>query len=88
MNTTMSHFPVWNPATMIIPYATLSPEALRGVVEEFVSREGTEYGARDYSLEEKVDQVIAQLRQGEALIDYDPDTRTCHLCPTSERKAP
>ena len=27
----------------------LSPEALRGLVEEFVTREGTEYGASDWA---------------------------------------
>ena len=40
-----------------IPHRQLSAEALRGVVESFVLREGTEYGQRDYSLAEKVAQM-------------------------------
>jgi hypothetical protein len=29
-------------AGLLIPYGELSPEALRGVIEEFVTREGTD----------------------------------------------
>ncbi len=64
---------------MQIPYTELSATALRGVIEEYVSREGTEYGEKEYHLEQKVAQVIAQLRKGEVIIDFDPDTETCHL---------
>ena len=49
---------------MIIPYSSLSPEALRGVVESFVLREGTEYGERDVTLAEKVDAVLGRLPSG------------------------
>lgn len=62
-----------------IPHGELSPGALRGVIESFVLREGTEYGARDYTLDEKVDQVLDQLRRGEARILFDPDTESVTL---------
>ena len=39
-------------------------------------REGTEYGARDFSLDEKVAHVMRQLRRGEAQIVFDPDSGT------------
>jgi uncharacterized protein YheU (UPF0270 family) len=64
---------------MRIPYTALSPESLRGIIEEFVTREGTEYGGRDYSLEEKVTQVLRQLENEEIVIEYDPDSQTCNL---------
>ncbi|MEX0738407.1 MAG: YheU family protein [Pseudohongiella sp.] len=64
---------------MQIPWQRLSTEVLDAVIEEFVSREGTEYGMEDYSLAEKVAQVRLQLQRGEAVIDFDPDTETCHL---------
>ncbi|OFE11816.1 hypothetical protein PHACT_00515 [Pseudohongiella acticola] len=64
---------------MEIPWQRLSDDVLDSVIEEFVSREGTEYGAEDYTLAEKVAQVRLQLRRGEAVIDFDPDTETCHL---------
>ena len=33
---------------VIVPPEALSPSALQGLLEEFVTREGTEYGARDF----------------------------------------
>ena len=58
---------------MEIPHRELSEEALRGVVESFVLIEGTDYGQRDYSIEEKVAAVMRQLDRGEAVIVFDPD---------------
>ena len=55
-----------------IPYEALSLEALRGLVEAFVLREGTEYGEHDVSLEIKVQQVLRQLERGEARVIFDP----------------
>jgi len=64
-----------------IPPAALSPEALRGVVEAFVLREGTDYGAREFSHEEKVAQLLAALERGEARILFDPATESVTLRP-------
>lgn len=61
---------------VVVPYTELSEDALRGVLEAFVLREGTEYGARDFSLEEKVSHVLKQLRRGEAQIVFDPGAET------------
>lgn len=57
-----------------VPPESLSPEALQGVVEAFVLREGTDYGHRDFTLEEKCEAVRRQLRQGVAEIWFDPET--------------
>ena len=62
-----------------IPPSELSPDALRGVVEAFVGREGTDYGAVERSVEEKIDQVIAQLHSGDARIVFDPETETANI---------
>lgn len=56
---------------VIVPHEELSPDALRGVIEAFVLREGTEYGERDVSLDVKVSQVMRQLQRGEAQIVFD-----------------
>jgi len=64
---------------VVIPYAELSEEALRGVLESFVLREGTEYGERDFSLDQKVAQVTRQLQRGEAQIVFDPGTETVDI---------
>ena len=56
---------------MIIDYKALSKEALLGLVEEFITREGSEYGERSYTLEEKTAQVMALLVEQKAFIVFD-----------------
>ena len=60
------------PEPFPVPHDELSPSALRGVIEAFVLREGTEYGERDVPLEDKVRAVRAQLERGEARILFEP----------------
>ena len=57
----------------------LSPSALRGLLEEYVTRDGTDYGRIERSVEEKIEQVRAQLRSGEARIVFDPETETANI---------
>ncbi len=72
---------------IVIPHTSLSPEALRGVIESFVLREGTDYGEREYTLDEKVAHVLAQLERGEAQIEFDPDTETVDIVPAQTAAA-
>jgi uncharacterized protein YheU (UPF0270 family) len=67
---------------VFVPHTDLSPEALRGVVESFVLREGTDYGEREFSLEEKLAHVHRQLERGEAQIVFDPNTETIDIIVT------
>lgn len=62
-----------------IPHTELSADALRGVVEAFVLREGTEYGERDVPLDRKVSDVLRQLDRGEAKIVFDPNTESVDI---------
>jgi uncharacterized protein len=64
---------------MIIPYEKLSGEALRGLIEEFVTREGTDSGYTEKSLDQNVEMVKKQLENGEALIVYDEVTETANI---------
>lgn len=61
---------------MHLPHDQLDPATLRRVVEELVTREGTDYGEQAWSLEEEVEQVIGQLRRGEAVLTWDEATET------------
>ena len=63
----------------------LSPAALRGLVEEFVSREGTDYGPGEWTLEEKVEQVLGQIERHEARIVFDLERETASVVPTGDR---
>jgi uncharacterized protein YheU (UPF0270 family) len=60
------------------------------VIESFVLREGTDYGEREYSLEQKVAQVRAQLELGQARILFDPESNTVTLevAPAALRERP
>ena len=69
---------------VIVPYEALSAEALRGVVEEFVMREGTDYGAREVPADEKTEQVLEHLRKGQAVILFDPASETCTIARREE----
>jgi len=62
-----------------IPMSALSPDALRGLIEEFVSRDGTDYGRVERSLDAKVRDVMRQLSRGEVKILFDPESRGTHI---------
>lgn len=70
------------PDLLVVPHAELSPEALRGVIESFVLREGTEYGEREFSLDEKVAHVVRQLERGEVHVIFDANTETIDIVVT------
>lgn len=67
------------PADVVVPWERLSAAALRGVIEEFVTREGTEYGERDVPLEAKVEAVQRQLEREEVVVLFDARTETINL---------
>lgn len=67
------------PEPVVVPHGELSADALRGVIESFVLREGTDYGERDVSLDDKVAQVMRQLERSEARILFDPATDSIHM---------
>ena len=69
---------------MIIPYRMLSPDALRGVIEAFVTHEGTDYGTQEVPLETKVMHVQQQLEAGTAVIVYDEESESCTIQPTNQ----
>jgi uncharacterized protein len=69
---------------MIIPHHMLSPEALCGVIEAFITREGTDYGEQEVSLDTKVLQVQQQLDEGTAVVVYDEETDSCTIQPTHQ----
>ena len=67
---------------MIIPANELSAELLQLVLEEFVTREGTDYGLEEFSLSEKVDHVREQINNNEVVIVYDQALESVSLMPS------
>jgi uncharacterized protein YheU (UPF0270 family) len=75
---------------VIVPSEALSRPALEGLIEEFITREGTEYGAREFGLEEKKLSVARLLERGEAVIVFDLEHESTTLMrrqELQERKA-
>ena len=66
---------------MIIPHDQLSAEALQGILEDYATRDGTDYGEMETSLAAKVAQLRRQLERGEIVIAYDPDDGGVSLLP-------
>ncbi|MDC3248758.1 YheU family protein [Porticoccaceae bacterium] len=62
-----------------IPVDRLSTEILTAVIEEFILREGTDYGAQEAGMDNKIAQVRRQLARGDVLITFDPATENCTL---------
>jgi uncharacterized protein len=86
-----SEDPRERPPPVDVPHTELSPDALRGVVEGFVLREGTDYGEHDVPFETKVRQVLRQLERGEARIRFDPVTESVDILivrPLARRREP
>jgi uncharacterized protein len=62
---------------MLVPHTQLSPAALRGVVEEFVTRDGTDHS----SVERRIEVVLRHLEAGKVEVHFDVETETCNIVP-------
>ena len=62
-----------------IPPSALSEDLLRAIIEEFVSRDGTDYGLIELSLEEKVQNVLGQINRQDVIIQFDQRTESVNL---------
>ena len=67
--------------SMRIPPTLLSPAALRAVVEEFVTRDGTDHS----SVERRIATVMRQLDAGRVELHFDGKTETCNIQPVEEK---
>ncbi|MET4695453.1 YheU family protein [Endozoicomonas lisbonensis] len=65
---------------MIIPYKEIEPDTLNNLIEEFVTRDGTDNGY-DQPLEQKVGSILKQLKQGEVVIVFDPNLDSVNIVP-------
>jgi hypothetical protein len=71
-------------AIHIIHVNKLSTKALKGVIEEFISRSGTDYGAIEASLETNFQQVKNKLKNGSAVLIFDDETETTNIFPADD----
>lgn len=64
---------------MDIPIESLTAEALEGVIDDFILREGTDYGTNEVSLESKRADILRQLKKGVAKLVFDVETESITL---------
>ena len=69
---------------MLIPVEELTADTLFNLVESFVLREGTDYGEQEVNLQQKVEQVIAQLKSKQAFILYSELHETVNIISQQE----
>lgn len=69
---------------MIVPWQELEPDTLDNLIQEFVSRDGTDYGEQEYSLADKVSQVRRALAKGEAILIFSEHTGLCNIVPADQ----
>lgn len=69
---------------MIIPWQQLNPATLDAVLEDYVLREGTDYGEQELSLAEKKQNLKQQLELGIVVIVYSELHESVSLMPASQ----
>jgi uncharacterized protein YheU (UPF0270 family) len=70
------------------PHDALSEDALQGLIDDFVTREGTDYGLHEHSLDDKRATVMRQIARGQAVILFDPESETTTLVRREELTSP
>ncbi len=68
---------------MLIPHSLLSPRTLRAIVEEFVTRDGTDQSP----VELRIEKVLRQLDAGLVELHFDDATQTCNIVPAEGKPA-
>ncbi|MEN8670994.1 MAG: YheU family protein, partial [Ketobacter sp.] len=70
-----------------VPWDQLAEDTLQRLVEEFVTRDGTDYGEQEIELSRKVSQVVAGIKKKEYLIVYDQEMDSVHIVTAQQWRA-
>jgi hypothetical protein len=62
-----------------VPYERINPNTLRNMIQEFVTRDGADWGDAGCTLEEKVEQVLRQLRDKKVKVVFDLASQTANI---------
>lgn len=66
---------------IVVPPERINQETLRKMVEEFVTRDWSELSDSGCTFEDKIGQVIEQLKDGRANVVFDLVSETCNIVP-------
>ena len=67
-----------------IPPNKLADEILVSIIEEFINREGTDYGKQEVKLDVQIKRARSKIMRGDVLIMFDPKTESCNLITKEE----
>jgi len=62
-----------------VPYQDINPETLRSMIEEFVSRDGSDWGDAGGSMEVKIEQVLRQFKAKKIKVVFDLTSQTANI---------
>ena len=62
-----------------VPYERIEPDTLQRMIEEFVTRDGADWGDVGCTLEDKVRQVLHQLRNKKVIVVFDHTSQTANF---------
>jgi uncharacterized protein len=68
----------------LIPYDSLALDTLETILDDIVSRDGTDYGDYDLSVAQKREQALRSLRSGEAVLLFDTESETIKMIPKGD----
>ena len=69
---------------MIVPWQDINPDTLNHLLEEFASRDGTDYGAYETRLADKVAQLEIQLKQKRIVVVYSELHESVNIVPAEQ----
>jgi uncharacterized protein YheU (UPF0270 family) len=64
-----------------IPYDQIAPDTLYRMIQEFVTRDGADWAETGCTLEDKVEQVLQQLKTHKIKVVFDQTSQTANLVP-------
>jgi uncharacterized protein len=72
------------PEYIHVPESRLAADALQQLLEEFVTRDGTDYGLREHSTEDKVLALRGQMKAGDVVLVYEVESESWDLLPRDD----
>ena len=62
-----------------VPFEQVSQDALRSMIQEFVTRDGADWADVGCTLEDKIEQVLQQLRDKKVKVVFDLTAQTANI---------
>lgn len=75
----MTRLSMFDSVFMIIPPSALNADTLDSLLQEYITREGTDYGLTELDLQQKMALLKPQVLRGEVLILFDQASESVNL---------